>query len=113
MNGVLLVIQLHIPVDTVDCPKPCCSSSHRHRWILTVIDHVTCNPEGVPLISISAKIVANKLLTIFTRSGHPIHKWTHRRSQQIAIDKTTVYHAIQPPVQWYVERLNCALTKSL
>ena len=47
------------------------ASSRGHRYILTVVDYATCYPEAIALKSISSIVVAEALVSIFSRVGIP------------------------------------------
>ena len=46
-------------------------SEEGHRYILTLVDFVTCYPEAVPLKNIDSETVAEALVDIFSRRGIP------------------------------------------
>ena len=68
-----------VAVDIVGPIEPC--SNNRSRYILTMMDYVTCYPEAIALPSIETEHVAEALVEMFSRVGLPDEMLTDCGSQ--------------------------------
>ena len=58
-----------VAVDLVGPIQP--TTERGHRYILVLVDYATRYPEAVPMKTIEAEAVAEKLLGIYSRLGFP------------------------------------------
>ena len=80
--GRLLLIDTpfkHVAVDIVGPIEPC--SNNRSRYILTMMDYVTCYSEAIALPSIETELIAEALVEMFSRVGVPDEMLTDCGSQ--------------------------------
>ena len=73
---------LRVAVDLVGLIQP--TTERGHRYILVLVDYATRYPEAVPMKTIEAEAVAEKLLGIYSRLGFPKEVLTDQGSQFVA-----------------------------
>ena len=80
--GQMPIIDTPFERVAVDLVGPIHPTTERgHRYILVLIDYATRYPEAVPLKTIEAEVIAEELLTMFTRLGVPKQILTDQGSQ--------------------------------
>ena len=110
-----------VAIDLVGPLKP--RTENRNKYILTLVDYATRDPEAVALSSIETEAVAEALVSIFSRVGVPKEILTDMGSQfmsalmkevsRLLSFKQLVTSPYHPICNGLVERFNCTLKKML